>query len=250
MKVLRILFFIALCLMGFATHAEEVTYTVRPGDKLWKIAFAHHTPVDTLAKTNSIANRDLIYPKQKLRINVSGRGVVEQSQSRATTIRSFTAVPSKNAVVVKALLKQMEVEDKTSTIETSLYTCTLRSSGSPHCMEKAVFDQREKAITASVAIPMNSLPPGVLEDASAETLIDIPNIKAGGEMSFTVLPDLFPLPPNDTRTQRRVSLRKFLRTYLGPPYDLARMEDVLLDARFPPLSRNHTVTEESLKTKK
>ena len=247
MKILRILFFMALCLIGFATHAEEVTYTVKAGDTLSRIALAYHTSVDALVEINTIADRDLIHPKQKLRINVSEYGVVAESQNEVGTSRRVAAVPSAQAVVAKAPLEQ--VGGKTNTIETSVYTCTLRSSGSPHCKEKAVLGQHEKTVSASVTLPPNSLPLGAAQGTSEVTLVDPPNIDTASAISFSVLQDLFPLSLNDTRTERRVSIRKFLRTYLGPPHDLARMEEILLNAHFPSPSPDHTVIEEKLKTK-
>ena len=44
------------------------TYTVQPGDTLWKIAIQFGTTVETLARLNDIKNPDLIYPGQVLRL--------------------------------------------------------------------------------------------------------------------------------------------------------------------------------------
>ncbi len=221
----------ALCLVGFATHAEEVTYTVKAGDTLSKIALTYRTSVDTLVETNTIANRDLIHPKQRLRISASERVVVASSQKVAATSRSFEAVPPTEAVVVKAPV--VKTPNNTQTVETTLYICTIRSSGSPHCVEKAMLGQHEQVISTSVTPPTNILSLDVPRDVSAETLTDRADIDTVSVLSFSVVQDLFPLSLSDTRTKRRASIRNFLRTYLGPPYDLAQMEDVLLDAPFP-----------------
>ncbi|NPV53715.1 MAG: LysM peptidoglycan-binding domain-containing protein [Firmicutes bacterium] len=44
------------------------TYTVQPGDTLWKIAMQFGTTVDALTRLNGIKNPDLIYPGQVLRV--------------------------------------------------------------------------------------------------------------------------------------------------------------------------------------
>ena len=44
------------------------TYTVRQGDTLWGIARRYNTTVSALASLNRIANPDLIYPGQVLRL--------------------------------------------------------------------------------------------------------------------------------------------------------------------------------------
>lgn len=239
MKVLRILFFMALCLMGFATHSEEVTYTVKAGDTLSKIALVFRTSVDTLVETNSIGNRNLIYPKQKLSINISERSMVANSEKRAASNHVVAAHLYQEANIAKILNEQ--ASGSMAVIETSLYRCTVRSSGSPHCEEKAVLGQHEQVISVANETPTNSLPLGVPRDAQAETLIDPTDIDTSSAISFSVVKELFPWPTNDARTKRRASIRKFLRTYLGPPYDLARMENVLLNASFP--SRNQSKGE-------
>lgn len=48
--------------------AVDGTYTVQPGDSLWKIAMRFGTTVEALVRLNDIANPDLIYPGQVLRI--------------------------------------------------------------------------------------------------------------------------------------------------------------------------------------
>lgn len=42
------------------------TYTVRPGDTMWKIARKHNVSLHDLIKANSLANPNLIYPGQKI----------------------------------------------------------------------------------------------------------------------------------------------------------------------------------------
>lgn len=51
---------------------EYLLYTVRPGDTLWALSRRYGTTVSTLAQLNQIANPDLIYVGQVLRIPIAG----------------------------------------------------------------------------------------------------------------------------------------------------------------------------------
>lgn len=51
---------------------KEITYTVRRGDSLWKIANRYGVSVDSLVSLNNIRNPNLIYPGQQIRVIVSG----------------------------------------------------------------------------------------------------------------------------------------------------------------------------------
>jgi len=48
-----------------ASH-KEISYTVKAGDRLWKIAKEHNTTYHEIAKLNKIANPNLIYPGQTI----------------------------------------------------------------------------------------------------------------------------------------------------------------------------------------
>jgi GH25 family lysozyme M1 (1,4-beta-N-acetylmuramidase) len=50
------------------TATAEITYTVRPGDTLSRIARAYNTTVSHLVQVNAIKNPDKIYPGQILKI--------------------------------------------------------------------------------------------------------------------------------------------------------------------------------------
>lgn len=50
---------------------KEITYTVRRGDSLWKIANRYGVSVNSLVTLNNIQNPNLIYPGQQIRIIVS-----------------------------------------------------------------------------------------------------------------------------------------------------------------------------------
>lgn len=235
MKVFRKLFFLALCLLGFATHAEELTYMVKPGDTLSKIALTYRTSVDTLVGTNAIADRDLIHPKQKLNIVLPERKVAVSSH-RAIATERVVVVHTSPQSEVTIRPHGVSSSDDVVLVETSLYTCTIRPSGSPHCEAKTVLGQIEQVIsttTRAATTIKDPLPLRVEREVETENFSDLANIDLESSVTFSVVKDLFPFSLNDARTKRRASIRKFLRTYLGPPHDLARMEDVLLDAPFP-----------------
>lgn len=50
--------------------AAEVTYIVVPGDVLWKIAEKYNTTWEALAKYNNLANPNLIFPDQVIKITI------------------------------------------------------------------------------------------------------------------------------------------------------------------------------------
>ena len=229
MKASRILFVITLCLMGFATHAEEVTYTVKAGDTLSKIAIAYRTSVDTLVETNSIANRNLIHPKQKLRVIIDPlRSVAASSQKSAATSHIVVALASHPDEIAQN--PHVGVSDYVARVDTTMYPCSVRPSWSPDCEKKAMLAQNEQFTAPPVAMPTNPPPHGVSQDAPTETLTDPRDTDRESAITFSVVEALFPWSTNDVRTKRRALIRKFLLAYFGPPYDLARMENVLLDA--------------------
>lgn len=53
---------------------EEITYIVKKGDTLSRIALNYNTSVNTIAKENNIQNVNLIYPGQRLIIKTEGMG--------------------------------------------------------------------------------------------------------------------------------------------------------------------------------
>ncbi len=69
---LKKVFFIASLFIMLCTvpvYAQNTTYTVQPGDSIWKIAVKYETGIsEILAQNPQIKNPDLIYPGQKLTI--------------------------------------------------------------------------------------------------------------------------------------------------------------------------------------
>jgi uncharacterized YkwD family protein/spore coat assembly protein SafA len=59
--------FIMLCTAQ--VYAQSTTYTVQPGDTIWKIAVKHQAGInEILAQNPTLKNANLIYPGQKLKI--------------------------------------------------------------------------------------------------------------------------------------------------------------------------------------
>lgn len=60
---------IALFLITATAFAQPITYTVKPGDSMWKIASYHQIGVSEIIAANpSISNPSMIYPGQKITV--------------------------------------------------------------------------------------------------------------------------------------------------------------------------------------
>lgn len=73
----RILSLLLAFVLIFATVTSiyaDSTYTVKPGDVLWKIADYHGTTWQELAELNNLKNPNMIYPKQELKMSKSSDG--------------------------------------------------------------------------------------------------------------------------------------------------------------------------------
>lgn len=61
--------FIFTVLLSSQAFAQNITYTIQPGDSMWKIAVKHQVGISEIASLNpQIKNLALIYPGQKLSI--------------------------------------------------------------------------------------------------------------------------------------------------------------------------------------
>lgn len=69
MKRVLLISFSILLLFGMPALAQSTTYTVQPGDSMWKIAVRYEIGLSELAQANpQIKNLALIYPGQKIAI--------------------------------------------------------------------------------------------------------------------------------------------------------------------------------------
>lgn len=69
-------------------NTESISYTVQPGDTLSSIASRYGTTVQEIAQINNIANPNLIFPGQVLRILTNS--TIEGSETRATGSITYT----------------------------------------------------------------------------------------------------------------------------------------------------------------
>lgn len=80
--ILSMFFSIMFCTTVFA---QDLIYTVKPGDTLWKIAVANETGVNELiAKNPQLSNPNLIYPGNK--INVPNINDIKSSETEVVRL--------------------------------------------------------------------------------------------------------------------------------------------------------------------
>ena len=113
--------------VGSADAATE-SYTVKPGDTLWKIASQHKLTVDELKSLNSLAS-DSIKTNQKLTVSskevVSQQSVAKKPNAKVGTVVKETSSTNswKNAVATTVKPKEPTLSSKkilTNAVETSL----------------------------------------------------------------------------------------------------------------------------------
>lgn len=67
--ITAVILFLGLLIAPITVNAENITYTVQPGDSMWKIAVKHQAGLSEIISANpQIKNPALIYPGQKLTI--------------------------------------------------------------------------------------------------------------------------------------------------------------------------------------
>lgn len=95
------MFFVSLVIFGFGakeSQASSKTYTVKPGDNLYRISLSYNTSVANLKSWNNLSS-DVIYPKQTL---VIGKPATTASQSTAKTTKPATQVKKEFTVEATA----------------------------------------------------------------------------------------------------------------------------------------------------
>lgn len=80
-------FFILIC-AKFAVHAQTITYTVQPGDSLWRIAVKYEIGVSEIIDANpKITNPNMIYPGQKVSVpNIADIKALENEVIRLVNV--------------------------------------------------------------------------------------------------------------------------------------------------------------------
>lgn len=96
LKKVFIMFFASLVIFGFnakESQASSKTYTVKPGDNLYRISLSYNTSVANLKSWNNLSS-NVIYPKQKLVIG-------KPTTSTPATVSKSSANKDKPATQVK-----------------------------------------------------------------------------------------------------------------------------------------------------
>ncbi len=97
-KVLTSLAMIVALLLANFSFAADV-YTVKSGDVLWRIAAAHGTTWQELAKINKMENPNLIFPNQKIKLKADD---VAQTETKVDT-ETADEVAAENKAAAKSI---------------------------------------------------------------------------------------------------------------------------------------------------
>ncbi|MCP2035765.1 peptidoglycan endopeptidase LytE [Planomicrobium sp. HSC-17F08] len=88
---------LALCIG--ATSADASSYTIKPGDTLWKVASSNNVSVANIKQWNNLKS-DSIYPNQVLKLSATAPSKTPASTTTATP--SSTGASSQNLYIVKS----------------------------------------------------------------------------------------------------------------------------------------------------
>lgn len=88
---------------------DYITYTVKRGDTLSKIAAKYNTTINTIAELNGIANINLIYPGQTLKIKEDVKGVKYYTVKAGDTL---TKIAITYNTTVDAIARTNGIKDK------------------------------------------------------------------------------------------------------------------------------------------
>lgn len=94
-RLLSLLIVAVFMFSNIAFVMADSTYTVKPGDVLWKIAESNGTTWQKLAETNKLENPHLIYPGQVLKLDANAVEAVSSASKSETTATTTPAEPVK-----------------------------------------------------------------------------------------------------------------------------------------------------------
>lgn len=103
----------ALATMIAVGDAEASTYTVKPGDSLWKIAAANGTSVSQLKELNSLST-DFIFPNQTLNLSSATKKPLKTNVATVTTQTVTSAKTSTYTVKSGDTLGKIAIQFKTT----------------------------------------------------------------------------------------------------------------------------------------
>jgi len=231
---------------------SSAAYTVMKGDTLSAIAKKFPgTTWHILAQQNNITNANLIYPNTVLtiaRTNFTLKATVKNTQ----TIIAKTAVVDEAACDLNHALDRLQfpvairhaIEAKSLTQEKGAVPKRERVFIVSEGSRQYVFEISEHCVYTK-NIRMNTAPPESREESCDRLVVGSPL-----ENHATPPPETTP-GHITTRTQevnaerlsakeseddfevRRMSIRRFLNKYVGPPHDLKHMQKVLLQQMYP-----------------
>lgn len=90
---------------------KEITYTVRRGDSLWKIANRYGVNVNSLVSLNNIQNPNLIYPGQQIRVMVSSNNNQSKLYYRVRRGDSLWRIARRYRTTVNNLVKLNNIKN-------------------------------------------------------------------------------------------------------------------------------------------
>lgn len=90
---------------------KEITYTVRRGDSLWKIANRYGVSVNSLVSLNNIQNPNLIYPGQQIRVMVSSNNNQSKLYYRVRRGDSLWRIARRYRTTVNNLVKLNNIKN-------------------------------------------------------------------------------------------------------------------------------------------
>ncbi|KEF35997.1 spore coat assembly protein SafA/uncharacterized protein, YkwD family [Schinkia azotoformans MEV2011] len=158
--IVSVLFLLMLGAGAAIGNAQTQTYTVQPGDTMWKIAVRYQIGLSELIQANpQIKNPALIYPKQKLNIpTMNGEKSIETQAIQLTNQQrakyGLPALATDWELSRVARYKSVDMRDK------NYFSHTSPTYGSPFTMMKN-FGIRYTAAAENIAAGQTS-PQGVV----------------------------------------------------------------------------------------
>lgn len=128
---------IALMLYAVPASAQSITYTVKPGDSMWKIAVRYQIGIsEIIAQNPQIKNPALIYPGQKITVpNIDDIKAQENEVIRLVNVeRAKKGLPALRANWELSRVARMKSQDM---INKNYFSHTSPTYGSPFDMMEA-----------------------------------------------------------------------------------------------------------------
>lgn len=116
-----------LTAFGATANAQEITYTVHPGDSLWKISHLNNVSINQLKQWNNLSS-DKIYSDQKLSLTYtvqSGDSLWALARSYGTTVNDLKNVNGLTSDLIR-IGQQLKIPN--STLNTSVSITSNRSN--------------------------------------------------------------------------------------------------------------------------